>query len=144
MREILFRGKRIDNGEWVYGDLKQYSEKRIGIYDYELRQTVKGVDPSTICQYTGLCDKSGKKIFDGDIVEGDNGHISAIMKVEYGSYRPDMFFDLYRNAFGYTPSQNLYGYYLENKKEQMLVVDSPYMKVIGNKWDNPELLEVVG
>lgn len=155
IRDIIFRGKRLDNGEWVEGCLAAYDliapdypEDTLNATGEYYGQTPYvgfiAVDPDTIGQFTGLCDKNGKKIFEGDIIEADNGHISAIVKVEYGSYRPDMFFDLYRNAFGYVPSQNLYGYYLESKNEQMLVVDSPYMEVIGNKWDNPELLEGEG
>lgn len=57
MREILFRGKRIDNGEWVYGYLQQ--EDKINLYY---------VKKETIGQFTGLLDKNGNKIFEGDIL----------------------------------------------------------------------------
>ena len=151
MREIIFRGKRLDNGEWVYGSLfvgfkKSYiCTEAIAMYNFDGALCLGGfveVDPSTIGQYTGLKDKNGKKIFEGDIIKSDNGRHSAISVVKFGEYYPKMFCAMLAICCPGTQHLNANGFYLEsNKHEDMILFKSRYLEVIGNVNDNPELLK---
>ena len=123
MREILFRGKRVDNGEWVEG--LPYKAKYGGISAIVNNDEERFlVIPETVGQFTGLTDNNGKKIFEGDIVEG------ADFTVEDGGYGVVSFDD---GAFEVS-GNNIIGTFHENYwgKE---------FEVIGNIQDNPELLE---
>ena len=114
MREILFRGKRIDNDEWVYGDLV-----RIGNKSY----ITHCVDPDTVGQYTGMTDKNDKKIFEGDILEISTNEYREIELVEYDTEENSGY------AFSYKAGMLLGDW------------DRHYINVIGNIHDNPELLK---
>ena len=132
MRDILFRGLWVHgNKEWIEGDLVRDSEGKPHIVDSKYVDYWHGepifvceeeceVIPETVGQYTGLMDKDGKKVFEGDIVRWDGDEISIIRYCE-GVYR-------LCNAEGY------YGVSLHNHFS--------YVEVIGNIHDNPELLEV--
>lgn len=134
-REILFRGKRIENGEWVYGDLIQLSEHddywyilpngvSAEMYEkepYLFRQNdvmcevaLAKVFRETIGEFTGLTDKNGNEIFEGDILKWDSrewgGEYNEVVRWDYGQ------FDMRKNDW----------------KE--------WCEIIGNIYDNPELL----
>ncbi|WP_276679704.1 YopX family protein [Empedobacter brevis] len=95
MREILFRGQRVDNGQWVYGSFVSY-EKTFGIIEKENTEyTCDGgaleflyteVRFDTVSQFTGLLDKNGNKIFEGDKVKlGDS--VIFVVKFINGAFR---------------------------------------------------------
>ncbi len=128
-REILFRGKRTDNGEWTHGYLFRIWEKA-----YICWGTVndipdmKEVDPETVCQYTGLIDKNGRKIFEGDVVRYTDEVIGEekVDEVKYNETHA-AFCRLHKREMGL----------------QYLFIDEAIAdrcEVIGNIFDNPELL----
>lgn len=127
----LFRGKRIDNGEWVYGlpscdedgeieEIEVWSEDDINFYS---------VDPSTICQCTGLNDKNGNLIWENDICDRKEQY-PEIVKYFNGDWTLDYSYASHKESGGCYC--NL-GFYAEERK---------CVEVIGNIFDNPELLEV--
>lgn len=119
MKEILFRGKRIDNGEWVTSNTFYQCNGEIKLWDE--RDGYVEVIPETVGQYIGLTDKNGKKIFEGDIVHG------------YWNTKFLIFFDLCCLQFRAKLSDG-------TEKDIDYYGDSKKIEVIGNIYDNPELL----
>ena len=142
MREILFRGK-MDNGEWMYGSfcmdaLEQFNglcgiDGFIRLYDKgKGKMQTYEVDRETVGQYTGLMDKNGKRIFEGDIVaqnwyDYDEPRDDSFGKVVFCEY--DCSFSVMDvNKDGFMPLGRCGSYHWE-------------VEVIGNIHDNPELLK---
>lgn len=131
MREILFKAKRKDNGEWVDGALLQSEDASYIATSFlcegkglPLTVAAYEIDPETLCQYTGLMEKNGEKIWENDIVSDERTFILAAVKWFDDDYAG---WHLYDNLIG--EQQVTYGSWGE-------------CEVIGNVFDNPELLEV--
>ena len=146
-REILFRGKpywywdgiSFDEdyvGEaykdgWVYGQLARYAHGMAWIIghivewdeDYIYPGYWIPVDPETVGQYTGMTDESKSKIFEGDLYRSDRGYIFEVVYLESEA------------CFVGVP--------VKEPESWVFLEDMLDMKKVGNKWDNPELLEVL-
>jgi uncharacterized phage protein (TIGR01671 family) len=129
MREILFRGKRADNSEWVEGAYLDQNNMGVFHYDTECQDydiTVYSVLPETVGQYTGLTDKNGVKIFEGDILSAhldeDNPDYETVVQVIWEEYG-------WRTMEGNGLSDPL-----DDEDAEMFAI-------IGNIHDNPELVE---
>lgn len=125
----LFRGKCIDDGEWMSGSYYELAGRPLIFKPvFASKKAVYEIDPSTICQYTGLNDKSGRRIFENDIL---SGHID----VEFPEDETRKCVVWHEN--GWCTNEPGCDYY-----EELDDFDSENFEVIGNMIDNPELLEV--
>lgn len=128
MREIKYRGKDTKTGEWIFGDLLHHDE-RVGICTQNGDGTMNLCDviAETVGQSTGLFDKKGREIYEGDVVEAWSEGLKAMGEVVqridglwilYPAFQKKTFWGLMPNASGKTT-----------------------VEIIGNRFENPELLE---
>ena len=134
MREIFFRGKRLDNGEWVEGFYNHLPCGRFGEDEHMIQTVLENgrigmlhdIDPSTVCQYTGMKDKNGERIFEGDVAKVLQGKDKDIAYVGFENGA----FMLYPKT-GNIYERTLWSYWYNDWD----------VEVVGNITDNPELLE---
>ena len=137
MIEIKFRGKRKDNGEWVYG---YYRKLNYPLHFEHVIHTIDSDDccsdeyfqviPETVGQYTGLKDSKGKEIYKGDIVEGLYGE-ESLVKFGIASLTEDY-------EYG---DNRVVGFYLESDGQKFPIEDCYIKEIIGNEFDSPEILK---
>lgn len=149
MREILFKAKRTDNGEWVEGYYykmsettycfkEDYERKPVPKHHYILQERMTDwglpnlivqieIDPETLCQFIGLCDKNGKRIWENDVLMT---HLDE-------SYQEDTTYKTveYGVAGWVTHEAN------SLDREYLDEFDTEHFEVVGNIFDNPELLQ---
>ena len=125
MREILFKAKRFDTKEWIEGYFVQQKNNLGGIHscifqnlEEENRWEMKRVHLNTVCQYTGLTDKNGRKIFVGDIVK-------------IGLEHYEVWWNCDSSSITLSSKNESRGLYLSRNET---------VEVIGNIFDNPELI----
>ena len=129
MREILFRGKRIDNGKWVEGLLfyqydSFYEEYRLHIQKAKPKVSFE-IDPNTVCQFTGLTDRYNKKIFENDIVSCTE---------PYGVYHDEIKGKVVYKISSFVMEYRKFNIPLSND------IPKPEFCVIGNIYDNKDLI----
>lgn len=129
MINALYRGKDVDKKEWIYGDL--ICSKNGDYYIHERNMPVqiyKRVIPETVGQWTGMNDKNCIKIFEGDIIECD--FYNAMVKIEHRKHL--IIFENGAFAIQWRIGNDKYSNYLHETWGR---------KIIGNFYDNPELLD---
>lgn len=144
MREILFKAKRLDNGEWVEGmpifDGTDEQWRIVMQLDYSTGTCIQTeyaprVIAKTICQNTGLTNKNGQKIWENDIVRYNEEDWFPYAVVKYGEYKNNGNMDCYLGFYMDWQNDNYFrvdiGYWVKNRD----------IEVIGNIFDNPELLK---
>jgi len=133
MREIKFRGKELGTGQWVYGNLVKLADGQV----YIIPQNIIGdsipqysVDPKTVGQYTGLQDRNGNDIYEGDISEGEHAIYLILWDEQKAQFRAKVIKT--KSVLIKHCSFPLWQYVENDEKCRF--------GIIGNRFDNPELL----
>ena len=129
-REIKFRGKSLNTGLWLYGDLRQDNVRKKTYIEYE-------VDPETVGQYTGLKDSTGKEIYEGDILKTPRGFIGQVV---FGRAEEECRHKLFGRMV--IDCYTTYGWIFVRGDGYKCSIDDELLEgeIIGNVFSNPEIL----
>ncbi len=148
-REILFRGKRLDNGEWVYGDLVTKYPHHKGLTIVENGRVYHEVDPETVGQYLGIADKNGDKVFQGDILKYTQVIYTDCSKTEIEEVREPAYIEIaHYHPMGsvvkpWTKGVRAFVWDTETGEGLTGKIESDEIEIIGNRWDNPDVVLLV-
>ena len=139
MREVLFRGKRTDNGEWVKCS-ETYIRDGDGIWLSDENLNVVTVIPETVGQYTGLTDKNGARIFEGDILDVSSDVAYGGVAVHRLGY---FVVEFHNGCFMKSALDDPQLSFFDNAKRKGLYhfISTDIHKIVGNIHDNPEILK---
>lgn len=163
MREILFRAKRKDNGEWVqgfyferirnYAGLKTVKHCYIKYESWDEGFITYEVVPETVGQFIGLMDKNGKRVFEGDVVrycdedayyyQEDCTEFFGKVVQECGAFGIGTYKELPLELNNWCNNDNFVSLWEIYWNLNCCDSELPMLEVIGNCWDNPELLQEV-
>lgn len=147
-RKIKFRGKKIDTGEWVFGSLLSLHPDICEVFFVEsvdkyngVKTVVAKVNPDTVGQFTGLLDKDGREIFEGHIISVRMDQCDKVGRFFCKTELPE-----YLNAqVKYNERQCRFEIVFQENKEGLISCDIGWnyeeFEVVGNVYDNPELLK---
>lgn len=124
-RQIIFRGKRLDNGEWVCGS---FVANECAIINHDNDRTVWCVAPETVSQFTGMVDIDGKEIFEGDLLQ--------LVEPRFPEIDGTMYEVQWCDRIGGYEDTTRTGFLFDN------ICPERQGRVVGNRFDNPELSPV--
>jgi len=141
MRQIKFRGKRIDNGEWVYGSLVQHTDGECSIIDYadhaSESYTWHDVRPESVGQFVGLLDRNGVEIYEGDIANNTT-YITGSERITPGTTFAPI---TERGTMKWIDKEARFAFDINNSLiDEQYNGTNLYVEIIGNIYQNPDLL----
>ena len=139
IREVIFRGKRTDNGEWIT-DSETYIRDGDGIWLSDENLNVVTVIPETVGQYTGLTDKNGVRIFEGDILDVSSDVAYGGVAVHRLGY---FVVEFHNGCFMKSALDDPQLSFFDNAKRKGLYhfISTDIHKIVGNIHDNPDILK---